>query len=65
MGRVKFDRDCQGGTEALVWGIVVSTIEMDQNWNYLHPIKAVHIFKTIFQSGISNTWIYKVRDVLH
>ena len=35
LAKVKFDRDGEGGREALllVWGIVVSIFEMDQNWN--------------------------------
>ena len=42
---------------------------MDHNWNKLDPIKAVRILKTIFEyflwSGISNTSIFKMCDVLH
>ena len=33
LARVKFDRDGEGGSEALGMGIVLSISEMDQNWN--------------------------------
>ena len=31
--RVKLDRDGEGGREDLVWAIVVSIFETDENWN--------------------------------
>ena len=40
------NEDCE---KLLVWGMVGSMFEMDQNWNKLGPLKAVHILKTIFQ----------------
>ena len=40
--------------------IVVSMFEMDQNWNLFDPKKVVPI---LLLSGISNTSIFKVRDV--
>ena len=52
-----------------VWQIVVSILEMDQNWNLLDPRRAAHILKTIVEifllSGVSNTLTFKVHDVLH
>ena len=51
-----------------VWGIVVSIFDMDQNWDWLEPRKAVHNVKTIFQyilSGVQNTSMFKVGDFLH
>ena len=34
--------------KVLVWRMVLSMFEMDQNWNNLGPVKAVHSLKTIF-----------------
>ena len=52
-----------------VWQIVVSILEMDQNWNLLDPRRAARILKTIVEifllSGVSNTSTFKVHDVLH
>ena len=71
LARVKFDRDGEGGSEALGMRIVLSISEMDQNWNQLDLRKVVHILKTVFQYfyylvfGIPNTSNFKLRDVLH
>ena len=48
-----------------LWGIVVSILKMDQDQNQIDPRKAVHILKIVLLSGISNTSIFKVHDVLH
>ena len=52
LASAKFDRNGvreAGGSEALGVCIVVSIFEMDKNWSYLNPRKAVHVLKTIFQ----------------
>ena len=49
LARVKCDRDDERGREALGEGNCSSIFEMDHNWNYVDPRKAVHILKTIFQ----------------
>ena len=33
LARIKYDRDSEGGREALGVGIVVSVFEMDPNWS--------------------------------
>ena len=61
---VRFDRDGEGGSEALGMRIVLLISEMDLR-------KVVHVLKTVFQYfyylvfGIPNTSNFKLRDVLH
>ena len=52
----------------LVWGIAVPIFNVDQNWNKFDPKKQFIFpkqFAIVLLSGILNTWICKVRDVLH
>ena len=51
-----------------VWGIAVPIFNVDQNWNKFGPKKHFIFskqFAIVLLSGILNTWICKVRDVLH
>ena len=52
----------------LVWGIAVPIFNVDQNWDKFDPKKQFIFskqFAIVLLSGILNTWICKVRDVLH
>ena len=69
MARVKYDRDGEWGREAVVVQNCSINIwdgsELELAWSNKRSSYFENNFPTFLLSGISNTSIYKVRDVLH
>ena len=69
MARVKFDRDGKEGRESLGMGNCINNIwggpEMEFAWSKKSSSYFENSFPIFLLSGISNTSISEVRDVLH
>ena len=67
--RVKFDRDGEGGREALGMGncsiIIWYGSELESAWSKKDTLYFENNFPTFLLSGILNPSIFKVCDVLH